>query len=156
MSKETLSPGQLDFIDNVASLLVPWDMPQTAARIYGYTMLCREPASLSRIATDLHLSKSSASVAARLLEKHGLVRRHGERGSKRVLYGFSDDYAGLLAEKCRFLGSMGAVLEEGAATVATGEITGRLQDLSRFYQAMEKVLNNALREYNPEGVSFTR
>jgi DNA-binding transcriptional regulator GbsR (MarR family) len=34
--------------------------------------------------TDLEISKSSASVAARLLEQYTPARRHGERGSKRA------------------------------------------------------------------------
>jgi DNA-binding transcriptional regulator GbsR (MarR family) len=47
-------------------------------------LLGAEPTSLNRIMTDLEISKSSASVAARLLEQYTPARRHGERGSKRA------------------------------------------------------------------------
>ncbi|UXN67726.1 hypothetical protein N8E89_28155 (plasmid) [Phyllobacterium sp. A18/5-2] len=33
----------------------------TAARLYGYLLLCAEPVSLDRITADLEISKSSAS-----------------------------------------------------------------------------------------------
>ena len=53
------------FIEDAARLLIPWGVPQTAARLYGYLLLCAEPVSLDRITADLEISKSSASVAAR-------------------------------------------------------------------------------------------
>ncbi len=149
MSKDSLSPEQVAFIEDVASLLVPLDMPPTAARLYGYTLLCGEPVSLDQISADLQLSKSSASVAARLLERHSLVRRHSERGSKRALYSFSNNYAGLLAEKSRFLGNMGDLLQDGATSVAGGDIAGRMEDMAYFYRSMQKALDEALAEYNP-------
>jgi predicted transcriptional regulator len=86
-----------------ARLMVPWGVPQAVARLYGYLLLGAEPVSLDRIAADLEVSKSSASVAARLLEKYTLVRRHGERGSKRVLYDASDNYEGMLSGQNRLL-----------------------------------------------------
>ena len=80
-----LTETERRFVDDVARLLVPWGVPQTAARLYGYLLLRPEPVSLDRITVDLQVSKSSASVAARLLEMYTLVRRHGERGSRHVL-----------------------------------------------------------------------
>jgi DNA-binding transcriptional regulator GbsR (MarR family) len=69
--------------------LVSWclgGVPQAAARLYGYLLLFSEPVSLDRMTVDLGISKSSASVAARPLEKYRLALRHGERGSKRMRY----------------------------------------------------------------------
>src|SRR5207244_11454935 len=85
ISDERLSAAERRFVDDIARLLVPWGVPQTAARLYGYLLLCPEPVSLDRIAADLEVSKSSASVAARLLEMYTLARRHGERGSRHLL-----------------------------------------------------------------------
>src|ERR1700728_3056315 len=78
------------FIQGMAELLTPLGVPQTAARLYGYLLLCEEPVSLDRIVDDLEISKSTASVAAHLLEMYTLVRRSGQRGTRRVLFEPSD------------------------------------------------------------------
>ena len=150
MSKPSVSPEQGRFIDDVASLLVPWGMPQTMGRIYGYLLLSTIPLGLDRIAADLEISKSSASVAARLLEKHTLVRRHGERGSKRVLYSVSDNFAGLFSERGVMLGALGALLQGRAAVVASGAAATRLQAMSRFYLAMREAMEAAIREFDAD------
>ena len=155
MSKSAARAGQSRFIDDVASLLVPWGMPQTMGRIYGYLLLGAGPVSLDGIAADLEISKSSASVAARLLEKHSLVRRHGERGSKRVLYSASDNYAGLFAERGLMLGKLGVLLEGGAATVAAGAAASRLRAMSRFYRSMREAMETAIREFDAAQESDT-
>src|SRR5260370_39645950 len=117
-SNKGVTGAERRFIEDVARLLVPWGVPQTAARVYGYLLLCAEPVSLDRMTADLEMSKSSATVAARLLEKHTLVRRHGERGRKRALYGGSDNYEGMLAVQNRLLDGLAAPLRAGATTVA--------------------------------------
>ena len=150
MSKRSVSPEQGRFIDDVASLLVPWGMPQTMGRIYGYLLLSTIPLGLDRIAADLEISRSSASVAARLLEKHTLVRRHGERGSKRVLYSVSDNFAGLFSERGVMLGALRALLQGRAAVVASGAAATRLQAMSRFYLAMREAMEAAIREFDAD------
>jgi DNA-binding transcriptional regulator GbsR (MarR family) len=113
-SNEELTNEQLRFIEDVARLLVPWGVPQAAARLYGYLLLFPEPVSLDRMTVDLGISKSSASVAARLLEKYRLALRHGERGSKRVRYEASYDYDGMLTEHNRLLDALADQLKSGA------------------------------------------
>src|SRR5882724_9782153 len=102
------------FVEDVARLLTPWGVPQTAARLYGYLLLCAEPVSLDQISADLEVSKSSASVAARLLEMYTMARRHGQRGSRRLLYEASDNYEGMLSAQNRMLESGAALLRAGA------------------------------------------
>ena len=140
-SNNSMTPAKQRFIEDVARLLVPWGVPQTAARLYGYMLLSAEPVSLDRITTDLEMSKSSASVAARLLEQYTLARRHGERGSKRALYEVSDNYKGMLIEQNRLLDALAELLEAGAGDVASGRARDRLKEMAEFYlvtrQAME-------------------
>lgn len=145
MSKDNLSRQQQLFIEDVANLLTPWGMPQTSARLYGCLLLNAEPISLDQIACDLEVSKSSASVAARLLEKYGMARRQGTRGSKRVLYSAPDNYAGLLGEQAALLGRMSALLANGMDSVATGKhATERMAAMAAFYQAMQAAITAAL------------
>jgi DNA-binding transcriptional regulator GbsR (MarR family) len=96
------------------------------------------------MAADLEISKSSASVAARLLEMYTLVRRHGQRGSRRIRYEASDNYEGMLVSQNRMLEAGSALLKAGARDVAKGTARERLEEMAEFYMvtrdAMEEVL----------------
>jgi DNA-binding transcriptional regulator GbsR (MarR family) len=135
------------FIDEVARLMVPWGVPQTAARLYGYLLLSAEPVSLDRITVDLEVSKSSASVAARLLEKYTLARRQGERGSKRALYEVSDNYEQMLTEQNRLLQALADQLKTGASIAASGTVRNRLKEMVEFYLVTRQTMESALQRW---------
>lgn len=135
------------FIEDVARLLVPWGVPQTAARLYGYLLLSAEPVSLDRMTTDLEISKSSASVAARLLEQYTLARRHGERGSKRALYEVSDNYEGMLTQQNRLLDALADLLRAGAGATASATTRDRLDQMAEFYVVTRQAMEAALRSW---------
>jgi len=135
------------FIEDVARLLVPWGVPQAAARLYGYLLLKPEPVSLDCIAADLEISKTSASVAARLLEQYTLVRRLGERGSKRAFYEASDNYEGMLTEQNRLLEALAELLRTGAGNLASGRTRDRLKEMAEFNLLMRDVMESALRRW---------
>ena len=140
------SAEQQRFIDDMARLLVPWGVPPTAARLYGYLLLSPEPVSLDRITDDLEISKSSASVAARLLEAYTLARRRSERGSKRALYEASDNYEGMLTEQGRLLDAIGALLH-GNAAIAPGRASARLHEMADFYRVTREAMEAALKQW---------
>lgn len=144
-----LTAAEQRFVDDVARLLTLWGVPQAAARLYGYLLLAPEPVSLDRMADGMAMSKSSVSVAARLLEKYRLVLRHGERGSKRVLYEVSEDYGGMLTEQNRLLDGLAEVMENGAG-VATGTVQNRLQDMAGFYVTMREAMDAVLRRWRAD------
>jgi DNA-binding transcriptional regulator GbsR (MarR family) len=142
-----LSEAERRFTEDVAQLLVPWGVPQTAARLYGYLLLNPEPVTLDRITADLEISKSSASVAARLLEQYMLVRRLGERGSKRVLYEVSENYEGMLTAQNRLIEAMVELFRTGAGSVASGSAHERLNEMAEFYLVMRDAMDEALRSW---------
>ena len=72
-------------------------VPQTAARPVRLPA-AQHRAGLDCITTALETSKSSASVAARLLQMYTLACRHGERDGRGALYAVSDNYEGMLIE----------------------------------------------------------
>ena len=146
-SNDNQTEAQQRFIEDIARLLLPWGVPQTAARLYGYLLLRAEPATLDRITTDLQVSKSSASVAARLLEKYMLVRRLGERGSKRALYEVSDDYEKMLSEQNRLLQALAEVLRSGARVAASRRTRDRLTDMAEFYSTMLQAMESTARRW---------
>jgi predicted transcriptional regulator len=146
-NERPLTLAERRFLDDMARLLVPWGVPQTAARLYGYLLLSPEPVSLDRITLDLEVSKSSASVAARLLEMYTLVRRHGERGSRRVLYEASDNYEGMLAAQNRALESGAELLAAGARGATSDTTRARLAEMAEFYLITREALESALRRW---------
>ena len=132
------------FIDHVATLLVPWGMPQTIGRVYGYLLLQTEPVSLDQIVDELELSKSTASVSARQLVDSKLAKRHAVRSSKRILFSATDKYDELYAAHCALLGEIGMVMKKAADEVATGIASRRLRDMSRFLIQIRKTIEGVL------------
>jgi hypothetical protein len=142
-----LNAAERRFVDDVSRLLLPWGVPQTAARLYGYLLLCPEPVSLDRITLDLQVSKSSASVAARLLEMYTLVRRHGERGTRRILYEASDNYEGMLTAQNRTLQAGAELLRAGALGASSAAARMRLEEMAKFYEVTLEAMLSALRHW---------
>ncbi|WP_152979834.1 hypothetical protein [Mesorhizobium sp. 1M-11] len=133
------------FIDDIARLFVPWGVPMTAARLYGYMLLMPDAVDLDRIAADLEISKSSASVAARLLEQYTLVRRRSVRGTKRILYEVSEHYEEMLAQQNRLLEALANQLLKGTEASPSDKVRSRLRDMARVNFAARDAMDEMLR-----------
>ena len=131
------------FIEDVARQLTPWGVPAAAARLYGYLLLAAEPVSLDQIAADLQVARSTAFVAARLLEQYMLARRIGQRGTKRVLYAASDTYEAMLAAQNRMVESLAEVFERGSG-IAPTPARERLVEVAEFYRVTQRAMDAAL------------
>lgn len=132
-----------EFIEDVARQLTPWGVPAAAARLYGYLLLAAEPVSLDQIAADLQVARSTAFVAARLLEQYMLARRIGQRGTKRVLYAASDNYEAMLAAQNRMVESLAEVFERGSG-IAPTPARERLVEVAEFYRVTQRAMDAAL------------
>lgn len=150
MSKSALTADQARFIADMAALLVPWGMQPSLANLYAFLLVSPEPVGLDAITAELGMAKSSASVAARLLEHYGLARRHTEPGSKRVRYGASDSYSGFLTSQAALLGDIGRLIEGRARGVAQDDTLRRLRYLGSFYRKMEVSISDRVRELTEE------
>lgn len=110
-----------------------WGMAPAAGRLWAYLLMEGRPVSLDQIAADLEVAKSTASLAARELERIQFARRSGERGSRRAVYEAND-----IGE--RFLRSVVAAYEaflrlfDAAALAAESPAAReRLSEMARFY-----------------------
>jgi len=148
LSNTELSPDQRKFIEDIVVLITPWGMPQMSARIYGYLLLDSDPVSLDQMTRDLEISKSTASVAARTLENHMLIKRKTEKGSKRIFYVASENSAGLVSAKSYLLGEFGRLLEARAPVISSGDTAKRLQALGKYYLSMQQALDTLLQDIN--------
>src|SRR5882724_5234875 len=142
MSTEPPGKGERRFMDDVARLLVPWGVPPVAARLYGYLLLCPQPVSLDQITEDLGISKSSASVAARLLESYTLARRHREPGTKRALYAVADDYEAMIRQQNRLLDALAEQLNAGVRIATSKGVSARLKEMADFYRVMRSAMED--------------
>lgn len=132
-----------EFIEDVARQLTPLGVPAVAARLYGYLLLAPEPVSLDAIAADLQVARSTAFVAARLLEQYMLARRIGQRGTKRVLYEASDNYEAMLVVQNRLLENLAEVFDRGSG-VAAAPARERLVEVAEFYRVIRRAMDEAL------------
>ncbi len=148
ISTRTLGDDEHRFINEIASLLAPWGMPVMSGRVFGYVLLNQGPVSVNQIAADLKTSKVGAWNAARRLEEFGHVRRYGEPGSKRALYGPTDNFAAPLVEQCSLLGALGILLQKRASTTAKGDVAVRLQEMAQFYLSMRQAMEAAVKKLN--------
>ncbi len=135
------------FVEDVARLLMPWGVPPVAARLYGYLLLCPRPVSLDQITEELGISKSSASVAARLLVSYTLSRRHREPGTKRALYAVADDYEAMLRQQNQLLDALTEQLNAGTGIVASKKVNARLEEMAEFYRVMRGAMDDAMRRW---------
>jgi DNA-binding transcriptional regulator GbsR (MarR family) len=147
ITNKTIRETRERFIQGMAQILVPWGVPQTAARLYGYLLLSEEPVSLDRIVADLEISKSTASVSARLLMTYTLARRSGKRGTRTVLFEASDDFNGMLNAQKRASEQIAALIKEGAPTTSSRKTRGRLRTMAEFYLLNRDAMESAQRDW---------
>lgn len=143
MSKPFPSEAESRFMDDMASLMAPWGWQRHVGRMYAYLLLAEEPASLDRIAADLGIAKSNASVAARVLEQFGNARRHTEPGSKRIRYSAPGNHAGPFASKSELLATLVRLLE-AQAVGKPDAVAERLGVMSDFYRQMNQAMQGVL------------
>jgi len=146
MSNKT-NKGERQFVEDVARLLTPWGVPPVAARLYGHLLLCSGPVSLDQITEDLRISKSSASVAARLLESYTLARRHSEPGTKRALYAVADDYQAMIRQQNRLLDALAVQLSAGVGIAASKAASAHLEEMADFYRVIRAAMEDAMHRW---------
>ncbi|AEU36375.1 GbsR/MarR family transcriptional regulator [Granulicella mallensis] len=135
------------FIRDIARILVSAGVPEAAARLYGYLLLSESPVSLDDIVAELEVSKSTASVAARLLETFTLARRQSQRGTRSILYEASDDFDGILKGQMRYMGQLTELLRQGARKTSSKAARNRLDVMADFYLLNRNALELALQEW---------
>src|ERR1043166_428606 len=140
VSNANLTAEQRRFLDEFATLLAGWNMPNNAARVYGYLLFQAEPVILDDITAGLGISKSNAWTAAKLLESAGHCRRLSETGTKRVLFVARDDVGTPFLLRTASLGALNRLAESSAGKVANGAATKRLKGLARFYETMQTAM----------------
>lgn len=140
----TLRPGEREAIDEMASLLAPWGLPTSQGRVYGYVLLSAQPVGLDQIAADLEMSKAGAWTAATQLERFGHIRRYGTPGSKRALFGPAEDCTAIMSKHSALLGALGRLYQRCASAAGSGEVAGRMEELSNFHLSLGAAMEGVI------------
>jgi DNA-binding transcriptional regulator GbsR (MarR family) len=135
------------FVAEVAALLGIWGVPQTPGRLFAHLLLQQQPASLDAIASELDVGKTTASDAAKLMERYGFLRRFGTPGSKRATYGPSDDFTAFYLKQAAYLIRMGRVMDAQADNDPALPSSKRLRAMAEYYGRLAKAMNAISDEY---------
>lgn len=142
--------GECRFMDDIATLMTPWGWPRNVGRMYGYLLLSDGPVTLDKIAADLRIAKSNASVAARTLEQFGNARRHSEPGSKRIYYSAPENLGGPFSSKIDLFDQIVRLLAANRAIGRTPDVNERLEGMANFYRDMQAAVQGVLDKYTQE------
>jgi DNA-binding Lrp family transcriptional regulator len=128
-------------------------MPRMVARVLGWMLICEPPRqSIADLERSLGVSRASVSIATRLLQASGLIRRVAAPGSRG--YSFEIDpsfFAGQMNAANPF-GLLRQVLEHGVK-VAGGESNpraARLREARDFYAFIESAVPEVIERYRAE------
>ncbi|MCB2072316.1 MAG: helix-turn-helix domain-containing protein [Novosphingobium sp.] len=140
-------PSDARFADEIAALMMIWGVPQTPARLFGHLLLQPEPVSLDDLAQQLGIGKSTASDAARLMERYGFLRRHGEPGTKRIFYGPSDDFTAFFLTQASYLERMAKVMGARIGDDLAPAPAQRLGRMAEYYDRLSRAMRDISSDY---------
>ncbi len=124
------------FIDELGQFYARFGVTLTFGRVFALLLLCDAPVSLDEIAAQLGVSKTGVSVATRDLERAGLAKRRGTRGSRRILYEATDTMEPMFEAQFTRIRQSVPIYQRADATLAPGrakERMARMLDLHEFW-----------------------
>ncbi|HEU4641126.1 MAG TPA: MarR family transcriptional regulator [Gemmatimonadaceae bacterium] len=145
------------FIEQVGMSAEADGLPRIAGRLFGLLLLSPGPRSLDDIAEALGVSKASVSIDARLLLKHGWLRRVTLPGDRRDYYEMSPDFfAGIVAYRVARWEALHDLVAEARHRLPQHSNIVRerlryLDDVQRFFLAAIRDKLVEWRRSHPEG-----
>jgi DNA-binding transcriptional regulator GbsR (MarR family) len=128
-------------------------LPRIAGLILGRLLLAAEPLSLDDLAAELGISKGSASINARLLERLGAAERVIVTGDRRDYYAINDElHARIVEDRCRQIAELRDLLENALHTPAAKHprVRARLEGLASLFRHLVDALCEAADRWREE------
>jgi predicted transcriptional regulator len=129
-----LSPAQRRFVDDIGQAFARYGLPLTIGRVFGLLLINNEPLSLDEMAAQLKVSKTGTSVAARDLERIGVVRRLATPGSRRILYEADDNMEPIVEAQFARMRYMLTLLQRSDGIAPPGRALQRMRNLQELYE----------------------
>src|SRR5215210_2205664 len=144
--KHAMDAQTVNFVERMGLSLEADGLPRIAGRIFGLLLVSEEARSLDDLASELRVSKGSASTNARLLEQRGLLERACRRtAGTTTLYRrscSSRTMAQRLAQWQRFHEAIRAARTR--LPIRSPDVRNRLQEYEQAYTYMSQVIREAL------------
>jgi DNA-binding transcriptional regulator GbsR (MarR family) len=130
MSQDAREVERQRFVNSVGLLFARYGVTTTFGRVFALLLTSDDPLGIDDMAAWLGTSKSGTSVAARELERLGLVHRHLTPGSRRILYEASDDMVPMFEAQFARIRQQRALIQQGEQVVsASGLASQRLRTM---------------------------
>jgi DNA-binding transcriptional regulator GbsR (MarR family) len=147
MDAEGLDEELGSFADDIGLAYEELGFPRAWGRVLGWLLVCQPDfQSAEDLATALHASKGSVSMATQALVRAGMVERQTLRGDRRTYFRLhAGAWASVIEEQTRNVIKLRELAERGL-TLLNGEPGGRrrrleeLQDLMALYEQETSVL----------------
>jgi hypothetical protein len=128
-------------------------MPRMNARLLGWMLICDPPTqSIADLTRALGVSRASISVATRLLQASGLLRRVATPGARGYRFELDPSFFAGQVDAANPFGILRQVLARGVQ-VAGGEDSprsARLREARDFYAFVERAIPEAIERYRSE------
>lgn len=129
----------VDFSDRIARFFERNGLPRMAGRILGHLLTC-DPAeqTFEELADATGASRSTVSVATRLLVQLELIERFGVPGERRDRYRLQEDaWTALLKQDMAAAAQLRGFAEDGLRRTASPTVRTRLRAMKEFFGFLE-------------------
>ncbi len=125
---------RLRCIEDFGQLFERYGVSLTVGRVFGLLLMSDVALSLDDMALQLTASKSGVSVAARDLERLGVVRRNRLHGSRRITYEASDNFEPIFEAQFDRIRQQLAILRRADSALARGRAKARLRSMKALHE----------------------
>ncbi|MFH1593963.1 MAG: hypothetical protein ABID09_04640 [Candidatus Omnitrophota bacterium] len=98
---EELAQAQYLFLDKINQICAKFGLNNIMAQLYALLYLSSKPLSLNDMVEQLKISKGSASINMRALERYGAVHKIWVKGSRRDYYEAEGDISKVIMDRVR-------------------------------------------------------
>jgi len=137
-----MQTGLQAFADRIGRFFADHGLPPAAGRIFGHLLTCDPPEqTFDEVVTATGQSRSTVSVATRLLVQVGLAERFGLAGDRRDRYRLRPDaWTMLLKQDLAAATRLKLLADEGLGLLARQPpaLRARLRAMKEFYGFLEE------------------
>ena len=132
-------------------------LPRSAGRLLGHLLTCEPPEqTFEQLVQAAGASRSTVSVATRLLVQLGLVERFGVHGERRDRYRLGPDpWTSLLRQDVESAAELKRLASDGLRALAPAptSVRVRLRTMRAFYAFLEASYQPVLRRWERRGAA---
>ena len=138
-----LSVAQDIFLDRINTICKKFGLNNIMAQLYSILYLSAKPLSLDDMVERLKVSKGSASVNIRALERYGVVKRVWVKGSRKDYYEAESDISKVIMDRIQAMAKV-RLSEVNNMINSSNEALGRVSSQNGTEEESVKVFKDRL------------